>query len=249
MREVFENYVELSLQYGFSEAKLHQYELNYRRYFPAPPASVLDIGIGLGEMLSCMRDWGYAYHGIDISPSSVAACKARGLSCEVVEDTPAFLARNEGRYALITMLDVLEHVPKNAMVGMLKAVAGALSPDGKLILQVPSSQAKESTLSRYHDITHEILFDQHALGQLLGASGFSAATFAGFEPFYSGGPKVALKKLLRSAVWAATRLERRITGNLDPAILSPALVAVARATRQSMPGPQLDVSLGGGSCL
>ena len=42
---------------------------------------MLDIGVGLGEMLSCMKNWGHNYHGIDISPSTIEFCKKYNQEC------------------------------------------------------------------------------------------------------------------------------------------------------------------------
>ena len=61
--------------------KFEQFRFNYLKHFPQPAAAsrVLDIGIGRGEMLTCMKDWGFAYRGVDISPST-AATYCRSIS-------------------------------------------------------------------------------------------------------------------------------------------------------------------------
>ena len=74
---------------------------------------VLDIGVGRGEMLSCMKEWGLNYQGIDISPSKIGFCQSLKLNCEVIDNTVDWLHKNREELEIITCLDVLEHIPKN----------------------------------------------------------------------------------------------------------------------------------------
>ena len=77
MQEIFENYIDNSFDGHYqADFKFHHFELNYKQYFnKSISLKVLDIGVGRGEMLSCMKKWGHNYHGIDISPSTVEFCK------------------------------------------------------------------------------------------------------------------------------------------------------------------------------
>ena len=79
MDKIFNKYIETSFD-GHKQAqfKFRQFELNYKSFFPSiiKDTHVLDIGIGRGEMLTCMRDWGYSYNGIDISLSTVNFCQS-----------------------------------------------------------------------------------------------------------------------------------------------------------------------------
>jgi 2-polyprenyl-3-methyl-5-hydroxy-6-metoxy-1,4-benzoquinol methylase len=230
MDEIIDSYVEYSFV-GPPEPladKIKQFALNYKKHFSQNKLPVLDVGIGRGEMLLCMRDWGYDYEGIDISPSTVSFCHSLNLACELVPDIIGALRRRSNRYGTITLLDVLEHIRKDAIIPTLRALREALAPGGSLIIQVPNAQSRDAHLHRYNDITHELAFVEHSLRQVLLASGFTDLTFYPFEPFYIRSPKVALKKMLRALIWRMIRLERRITGNLDPEILAPILVAVAR---------------------
>lgn len=232
MKAIFDSYIEHSRQWRFDEFKLKQFEFNYRRYFPEPGKETLDIGVGQGEMLACMRDWGYEYMGVDISGSTVAACQKRGLTCEIVSDTGEFLRKNENRFSLITMLDVLEHIPRNSMIALLADVRTALALGGRAIIQVPNAQAPESYLHRYNDITHEVCFSEHSLEQVLLGAGFEEFHFFGYETFPQRGLKVATKRFLRAVEWKVVRFRRRLMGNLDPEVLSPVLVSVTGAKRR-----------------
>ena len=127
--EIYTNYLENStVGTNFSEWKVKEIEVNYRKYFPQNKENfVLDIGIGNGEMLSCMRDWGYAnYNGIDISPSTVNACKARNLNCQLVGDTNKFLLENQNKFAVISLLHVIEHISKEDIIELISNCRKAL---------------------------------------------------------------------------------------------------------------------------
>ncbi|RNC72774.1 MAG: class I SAM-dependent methyltransferase [Desulfuromonadales bacterium] len=230
MKEFFDDYVQTVFgENNQAEFKFRQFERNYQRFFPQrPDAPLLDVGIGRGEMLSSMKAWGYTdYRGIDISPSTVAFCASLGLPCERVEDTAAWLREHRGSFALITLLDVLEHVPKGETVAFLAALRGALAPGGTLIVQVPNMQAPDSQLHRYNDFTHEAGFTENSLRQVLLTAGFGAVSFQGFEDSVARTLREKVRLLLRPLYWRLVRLTRKLNGNLSPAILHPVFYAVA----------------------
>jgi 2-polyprenyl-3-methyl-5-hydroxy-6-metoxy-1,4-benzoquinol methylase len=230
MKEIFDDYVETSFD-GREQAtfKFAQFNNNYRTYFPVDKSKVvLDIGIGRGEMLSCMREWGHTYQGVDISPSTVRFCQALGLNCLVAEDTESWLTENQGKFSLVTCLDVLEHVPRSQTIGFLKALRASLSADGKAIIQVPNLQSPFGYLHHFNDFTHVSGFVEHSLAQVLLASGFKEMRFYGYEEIYKTGAKQMVQKVIRWVYHKAIRFLRAVNSNPNPAILNPVLYVVAR---------------------
>jgi SAM-dependent methyltransferase len=230
MKEVFDNYIENVFGVGGQALfKLQQFENNYRPLFPSnSDAALLDIGIGRGEMLSCMKKWGYTnFRGVDISPSTVAFCSSLGLPCEQVEDTTTWLRENVKSFDFITLLDVLEHIKKEEIVSFLKTLKGALKPDGVLIVQVPNMQAPDSQLHRYNDFTHEVGFVENSLRQTLQVAGFSSISLHGFEDSISLATREKIRLVLRPLFWSCVRMLRKLNGNLSPKILYPVFYAVA----------------------
>ena len=230
MKEIFDHYVETSFK-GSDQAifKFIQFNNNYRTFFPQDKSKpVLDIGIGRGEMMSCMRDWGYDYKGVDISPSTVKYCQKLGLNCLVVDDTEAWLIQNLGKFSLITCLDVLEHVPRDQTIGFLRAVRAALTKDGHAIIQVPNLQSPFGYLHHFNDFTHISGFVQHSLAQVLLAAGFTEMKFYGFEEIYKTGAKQRVQKILRWWYHKAVRFLRALNSNPNPDILAPVMYAIAR---------------------
>jgi 2-polyprenyl-3-methyl-5-hydroxy-6-metoxy-1,4-benzoquinol methylase len=226
MDEIYQSYVENAFDgYHQAEFKIRQFQLNYKRFFPIDKASrTLDIGIGRGEMLTCLKQEGYAnYLGIDISPSTVNFCTSLGLNCVQVDDTTKWLSAHRGSFSLITLLDVLEHFKKEATIPLLKAIRGALRDDGTLIIQVPNMQSPDSQLHRYNDFTHEVGYVEHSLNQLLQITGFTSPQFFGFEEFISQHWSRHFWLGARELYWNYVRFIRRATGNLNPYILNPVL--------------------------
>ncbi len=239
MKEIFESYVDNAFgSHEQDRSKILQFEKNYFRYFPpSRDLKVLDIGIGRGEMLTCMKSWGYSdYLGIDISPSTISLCSSLNLNCSLVADSSVWLQQHQNAFALITVLDVLEHVPRKKVVAFLKSIWGALVPGGKLILQVPNLQSPDGFLHRYNDITHEVGFVEHSLGQVLQVSGFSVEIFFGFEQLVVPGVKQTIRKALRSMYWSHARFSRWLTSNLNPEILHPVLSVVAVKNDRALGG-------------
>lgn len=231
MKEVFDTYIDNAFgEYKQALFKFPQFEHNYKKFFPEnKDVALLDIGIGRGEMLTCMRNWGYSnFLGLDISVSTVTYCKSLGLPCLQVSDTTSWLKENESSFDLITLLDVLEHIKKEDVVSFLTALKNSLKPGGVLIIQVPNLQAPDGNLHRYNDITHEVGYIEHSLAQVLIVAGFDSFEFSGFEEFVFGGWKESIIKKLRTLYWKYVKLTRAVSGNLNPLILNPVFFAVVR---------------------
>lgn len=229
MKEIFDNYIKVTFGSDDQvESKFPQFTYNYFQYFPQDiNASILDIGVGRGEMLSLVRSWGYRnYLGIDISPSVVAVCNKYDLNVILIEDTQIFLKDRSNEYDLITLLDVLEHIPKQNIVRFLSSIRESMRVGGKLIIQVPNLQAPEGYLHRYNDITHEVGFVEHSLAQVLFAAGFENFYFQGFEHHVMGSKIEKFRKFIRAIHWRWIRFLRRVHGNLDPFVLHPVFFAV-----------------------
>ncbi len=102
-----------------------------------PPARrrILDVGSGPGYFLLHGKQRGWETLGIE--PSSQAASHSSGLGLDIVED---FLSEGTasglGRFDVIHMSDVLEHVPDPA--GLIRLSRSLLLPGGLFCVVVPN---------------------------------------------------------------------------------------------------------------
>jgi len=226
--DIYENYINIGLGAGTQTvAKIHQFEKNYIRFFPKDKgADILDIGPGKGEMLSCLSGLGYTnLQAVDISASVVHFIKELGFNGFLANDLPIFLKGQ--KYSLITMCDVVEHIPKNQVVEIMTAVRKALTDDGILIVQVPNMQSITANIFLYDDFTHETGYTERSLAQLLKLSGFSSVECYGFD-FLDNSLKSKIQSLLQKCFWCFVRSARKINGTMPHRLLHPVFFAVVR---------------------
>ena len=83
-----------------------------------------------------------------------------------------YLADRDSVYDLITLNDVLEHIPTTEVMGLLKALRSALRPGGTLVIRVPNIANLFASYSRYLDITHVAGFTEYSLMQVFDKAEF-----------------------------------------------------------------------------
>jgi len=139
--------------------------------------SALDFGCGTGKMLQCMRSF-ERVAGIDASDTSLDYCRRRGLT-NVMKDEVFFRENPAARFDLVTMLDVLEHIPDEQSV--LQKIHGLLDEDGALLITVPAYDflwGDEDILSN-----HVRRYSRKRLEEVVDAAGFTV-TFASHFNFF-----------------------------------------------------------------
>jgi len=142
-------------------------------------ARILDIGCGDGKFVFFLQSKEYTgVEGMEISSQQAEEAR-KNVKCPiyVVDDAASFLQRKTNTYQMITMNDVLEHVPKQETVSFLKSVHDALNPGGIVVVNVPQVSGFTSLFCRYIDFTHQTLFTEISLKQVLLTAGFSNVKF------------------------------------------------------------------------
>lgn len=153
-------------------------------------APVLDIGCGFGQMLLRLRDAGYSeIQGVDIGNESVQFCQSQGLQVQQIDSISTFANQNEGKFQLILMSHVLEHIPKEEVIPNLVAIRKMLAPGGAFVVMVPNAQSATGVYWMYEDYTHYQLFTSGSLLYVLRSAGFQKIEFLdpkclkGLSPF------------------------------------------------------------------
>lgn len=111
------------------------------RWAPRQPAAVLEIGCGIGDICWRMAEhWNAArVVGLDISLASVEyARRLFGSSRLTFHQGPLTPGSLEGKFDLVLMMDVYEHIAVEDRTALHGAIAGLLGPRGRIILSVPT---------------------------------------------------------------------------------------------------------------
>lgn len=104
---------------------------------PLAGKRVADVGCGAGLLSEPLRRLGAEVTGLDAAPENIEAARihAEGQGLEI-DYRVGGVEQLEGRYDLITSLEVIEHVADTHT--FVRGLAGALTDDGLLILSTPN---------------------------------------------------------------------------------------------------------------
>lgn len=188
---------------GIDPAYYHSFQLPQylKEELPNDLSSpILDIGCGFGQMLIRLKEAGYTQtSGIDIGNESVSYCLSIGLNVAQIETIHKFASENEGRFQLILMSHVLEHIPKEEVIDNLISIRRMLAPGGSFIVMVPNAQSATGVYWMYEDYTHHQLFTSGSLLYVLRSAGFETIEFLdpkclkGLSPFQQWKRRIFLR--------------------------------------------------------
>jgi 2-polyprenyl-3-methyl-5-hydroxy-6-metoxy-1,4-benzoquinol methylase len=133
-------------------------------------ADVLEVGCNKGYLLRALESHGFArLTGVDIASAEITQARLLMPSAEIhCADGIEFLRDHLGRFDIIIMKAVLEHIPKTDVLPFLRAMASALKPGGRVLVDVPNMDWLFAGHERYMDFTHEGGFTSESLRQTLG---------------------------------------------------------------------------------
>ena len=147
-RAVFERMAELGSVHWWFVARGRIFAEIIRRYvrLPANPR-ILEIGCGPGHNLATLGRFG-PVEACELDPLARDIASKR-LGRPVAEGRlPDAIPFEDGRYDLVALLDVLEHIDDDA--GSLRRIRALLKPGGALLLAVPANPWMFSA----HDVAH-----------------------------------------------------------------------------------------------
>lgn len=183
--------------------RIPEFLADYEGLLPAHPAAkVLDVGCGMGHFLHFLRERGYwNCVGIDVSPDQIAFCRAHGLeNVELVGDLFQYLEAHANSFDLVVMNDVIEHFNKDEIIRLLLLVKRTLKPHGRLVVRTPNIACTYGPYARYIDFTHEIVFSEQSLKQVLLAAEFQDVMVRGSRLAVTLRPR-RLLFLLARRIW------------------------------------------------
>lgn len=219
--------------YGlYNSDKIETYTEAYKHEFGQilpvdKKAKILDLGCGSGFLVWFLLQEGYEnVLGIDNSAEQVEFAKSHSLPVIQV-NALEYLTHNKN-FDLIVLTDVIEHLSKDEIVTLLLQIHEALAPNGYVIIRTPNACSFTAANSRYIDLTHEIIFTEKSLRQVLLSCNFSKVLITDEKPPFGWRPKrlsrwILLKtwRIILSAIYT---LELGID---RPKLLGKNLIAVA----------------------
>jgi SAM-dependent methyltransferase len=147
-----------------------------RRHFDRP-GRVLDIGCAAGYFLSVMKDEGWQVTGLE--PSDAIRRQAAELigAENVLGGLLGEVDLEPGSFDLITLWDVLEHIPDP--VAALAEARKLLAPGGKLLIETQNVDSRAARLlgprwQHYKHTEHIYHFNPDTLNEVLARAGLRA---------------------------------------------------------------------------
>lgn len=165
---------------------------------------VVDLGAGTGELCRVLEDAGAAeVTGVNLSSEEIEFARSLCTAQFVHADIGTYLdALPEMSVDRIFALNILEHLDKEQLVGVLHGTWRALRPGGSLVAMVPNATSPFGGMTRYWDITHENAFTPSSVTQL--------ARLVGFDDrieFRECGPVAhGIVSAIRYALWQLIRV-------------------------------------------
>ena len=112
-------------------------------------AEILDMGCGGGGNCPMLARFGRV-RGVEMDPDARTAAESRRI-CEVADGyLPDRIPYGADRFDLVTLLDVLEHVPEDG--ASVRRLAERLNPGGRVVVTVPAYMflwRKQDELNRH----------------------------------------------------------------------------------------------------
>lgn len=186
--------------------------------------TVLDVGPGMGVLISYLQT--QRVKAIDALDNDVSVLK------HIVRTYPirhTFRSRSnnlteivKGRYDLIFLMQIVEHIPKSAYHSFLYPLYRTLKPGGKMIIMVPNGGNPLNLLERYSDLQHENLFTEFTLTDLPALCGMTHYSLL-IEPYRIPPDSLvnSLRILIQSVIHFVMRLLVMGNGGVYQKIMTP----------------------------
>ena len=113
------------------------------------PGTLLDVGCGAGLASEALAQYGHAVTGIDAAPATIAVARehAGELPIDYRVATTSDLVAEQRSFAVITALEVIEHVPDPA--GFLRDLAALLQPGGRVFVSTLNRTARSLMVAKF----------------------------------------------------------------------------------------------------
>ena len=216
-------YISLEDHFRGDKATVHQRQMEYLPYIShivTDQYPLIDLGCGRGEWLQVLKENLITARGIDSNTACVAECTENGLSASLGELLNTLTQLPDASCGSITMFQVLEHLPFDIVVNVLREARRVLIPGGVFIGEVPNSETLRVGASTFWiDPTHQRPLFPAVLAFLASSIGFAGVTGKYSSPL---APTPDLTGLPDSASKIILDLHHAINGPGDFALIATA---------------------------
>lgn len=108
-----------------------------------PSGLLIDVGANIGLFAKTMKDFGYHVECVEINDECRKFCE-----CVFSIKSYKFLEDVKNKYDIITIFDVLEHIPDPT--AFIKNVKKLMKPNSILVIQVPNLDSKMARICGKH---------------------------------------------------------------------------------------------------
>jgi 2-polyprenyl-3-methyl-5-hydroxy-6-metoxy-1,4-benzoquinol methylase len=138
------------------------------------PGNLLDVGCGTGLFVCATQNAGWAATGVDASAWAVANGRQRCPGARFRVGLLPDIDFSPGSFDVVTLWDVLEHVPRP--VELLERIRSWLALDGWLLLSLPNAGSRIARVMGKHWVLllreHLWYFSPATIATLLSRAGF-----------------------------------------------------------------------------
>ncbi len=215
---------------------------------------VADLGAGHGVFVALLNEAGVEAFGVDSDPLACQSLRSRNLPV-VEQDVLRYLETvEEGSLDGIYSSHLVEHLPYQDVLKLIRLSFRALEPGGRLLLATPNPRALISHLEFYHmHFGHKAFYHPHLLSFFLDYCGFeriedgenpyTASSFFAAVDLNSTGityrrefPPIFNNPIRRLIRWGKTLLFKWIVQPFTDDIVAQTnqILAVHRATLQQI---------------
>jgi 2-polyprenyl-3-methyl-5-hydroxy-6-metoxy-1,4-benzoquinol methylase len=186
---------------------------------------LLDVGAHAGRFMHLAQQAGWEAEGIELNPRT-AAWATRRTGAPVHRVNAQALGAGGRRYGVVTLSDVLEHIPYP--VTLLTSLARLLEPGGCIAVKVPSGPGqywKERVLAAFcpghkislaENLVHINHFSARSLRLALERAGFARITIR------TGAPELRPQRSVLATLSNAVRMAVYAGGQVPGAVFTPA---------------------------
>ncbi len=204
-------------------------------------ARILDAGCAEGHWLEALRRVGFInLTGVDLSSQLIACAKQRLgdhanlIQADLLEWLPQI---PDASYDIIFFHDVLEHLPRDKAIEVLRQFHRILVPRGRLQVRVPNMASLLGAFCMAIDFTHVTHFTEYSLLQVLVVAGFERGRieFVCQAPRLFWNPKQPQRMLLRLLNRLRWHLNNTVNASfyvladfIRPTVFDPNLLVLAK---------------------